>query len=353
MQKSNKKITPGKQKSSSTPGKLLAVLLIAICFAGTGLLVTMGLFGQGGLFGHEGLYGQDRLFGSSGLFGLNGLFGQEALFEPGLAKYNKVISSSLNLNEISSDPESSPEHAGITQISPKLNNVYEHIEDRKKELAQFRSTTSSTTSNTSASGGYPDNILTCSRSGDDLLVLVNKQYQLPSTYAPSDLVSVTNAGIRTTKAGLSVRNNSITELTRLGNDATTANIDLAILSAYRSYSTQQSTYNYWVAYNGGNIAVADTISARPGHSQHQLGTAVDFTTNEISDQLGQHFGNTAAGQWLAEHAWEYGFALAYPTGWESTTGYSYEPWHFRYIGVENAKEWHSSGLILELWLREK
>jgi D-alanyl-D-alanine carboxypeptidase len=55
--------------------------------------------------------------------------------------------------------------------------------------------------------------------------------------------------------------------------------------------------------------------------------------------------------WLAAHAWEYGFALAYPQGWEAATGYSFEPWHFRYIGRENAARWHASGLILEVWLR--
>ena len=182
---------------------------------------------------------------------------------------------------------------------------------------------------------------------------MNKQYQLPAAYAPSDLVTIETSGVRVTKSGMLIRNTIVSDLSAMVTAAGTQSVDLAVLSAYRSYDTQQNTYNYWVSYNGGDTSAADMVSARPGHSQHQLGTAVDFTTNEISDQLGQHFGNTAAGQWLAQHAWEYGFAIAYPSGWESTTGYSYEPWHFRYIGKTNAAEWHGSGKILEVWLQGK
>lgn len=322
MNKEKKNISPRLRKHfsniGSRSGKYLTILLILLLVIGTGI------------------------------FTINRVFGQS---RAKIAEYQKVISSSLSFGTSGDENTIPSEIPETTQISPNLKEVYKHIEDRKEKLAQA-SNAESTTSNTEGSGGYPDNILPCTRSGDDLLVLVNKQYQLPSTYAPPDNVAVTNSGVRTTKSGLYVRNIIIPDLTQLVNDAAAESIDLAVLSAYRSYSTQQSTYNYWVNYNGGNIAATDTISARPGHSQHQLGTAVDFTTNEISDQLGQHFGNTAAGKWLEEHAWEYGFALAYPTGWETTTGYSYEPWHFRYIGQENAQEWHSSGLILELWLRE-
>lgn len=200
---------------------------------------------------------------------------------------------------------------------------------------------------------YPAVILPCTRNGDDLLVLVNKSYQLPSTYAPSDLVGVETSGIRTTKSSLLLRSIMISSLTELDTAAKAQGIDLAILSAYRSYATQQSTYTYWVNYNGGSVAAADQVSARPGHSQHQLGTAVDFTTSEIGDALGQQFAHTTAGQWLDAHAWEYGFALAYPAGAEALTGYSYEPWHFRYIGKENASQWHDSGMTLEAWLRGK
>jgi LAS superfamily LD-carboxypeptidase LdcB len=231
-------------------------------------------------------------------------------------------------------------------------NAYLQSEARKQAIEHGRQTgqSSSTTGNY---WEYPSTILPCTKSGDDLLVLVNKSYQLPATYSPSDLVPIENSGIRTTRSSLTVRTIIISSLSDLNTSAQAQGIDLAILSAYRSYDTQQTTYSYWVSYNGGSIDAADRVSARPGHSQHQLGTAVDFTTSEISDQLGQQFADTAAGRWLAEHAWEYGFALAYPLGAESITGYSYEPWHFRYIGIENAAEWHGSGDTLEGWLRRE
>lgn len=237
---------------------------------------------------------------------------------------------------------------------PGADSALEQSDARKDIIEKEPSASGSTSGPAGTSNNYwqyPVTILPCTRSGDDLLVLVNKSFQLSAEYSPSDLVPVENSGIRTTKSSLSIRSIIVTSLTELANAAQAQSVDLAVLSAYRSYSTQQSTYSYWVSYNGGSVDAADRVSARPGHSQHQLGTAIDFTTSEISDQLGQQFANTAAGQWLAAHAWEYGFAIAYSAGAEELTGYSYEPWHFRYIGKENALEWHGSGKPLELWLR--
>ncbi len=201
---------------------------------------------------------------------------------------------------------------------------------------------------------YPSKMYPTTKSGNDLLVLVNKKYYLVSSYAPSDLVNVTTSGIRVKSGGsYYVRNILINDLKALNDQAKSQGVDLSVISAYRSYSQQVSTYNYWVSYNGGNTNAADQVSARAGHSQHQLGTAVDFSTKDIGDAIGDSFTNTKAEKWLRNNAWKYGFALAYPSGYESTTGYAHESWHFRYIGVSNATQWHTSGKILELWLREK
>jgi len=197
---------------------------------------------------------------------------------------------------------------------------------------------------------YTREIKPVTRSGDDLLVLVNKEYQLPQSYAPSDLVLASNAGIRR-GSSYYLRNILINDLRNLVNAATTDSIDLSIVSGYRSYSTQVATYNHWVSVNG--VDGADKISARPGHSQHQLGTAVDFSSSEVADGLGGSFYTTRAAAWLYENAWKYGFVISYPSGYESTTGYSYESWHYRYIGVGNAQEMHSSGMILEVYLESK
>ncbi|MBN1617926.1 M15 family metallopeptidase [Candidatus Dojkabacteria bacterium] len=232
------------------------------------------------------------------------------------------------------------------EIATQINKTVEQILAKNSTNNATGSIGSASTDPTS---GYPETILQCTRDGNDLLVLVNKQYQLPATYAPADLVPTSNSGIRVTQGYLYSRNVLINDLSELNSAAQAAGIDIAVLSAYRSYETQQSTYNYWVSTLGQ--AEADRVSARAGHSQHQLGTALDFTTSEIGDALGTQFANTQAGIWLAENAWKYGFVIAYPYGYESTTGYSYEPWHFRYIGKENAASWKNSSQILETWLQ--
>lgn len=201
---------------------------------------------------------------------------------------------------------------------------------------------------------YTKEIKPTKRSGNDLLVLVNKEYKLPSTYAPGDLVHANTSGIRvTTVRSYMLRSILINDLKALNDDAKKEGLDISMISGYRAYQTQADTYNYWVNYNGGNVAVVDQISARPGHSQHQLGTALDFSSSEIGDRLGSEFDNTKASKWLEKNAWKYGFVISYPKGYESTTGYSYESWHYRYIGRENAKEMVDSGKILEVWLRGK
>lgn len=110
-----------------------------------------------------------------------------------------------------------------------------------------------------------------------------------------------------------------------------------VVSPYRSYGTQVSVYNGWVSRLGQ--AQADRQSARPGYSEHQTGLAVDIDT-----AVSQSFGATAAGQWLAANSYKYGFILRYPDGLESVTGYEYEPWHFRYVGVALATEMHVTGV---------
>jgi D-alanyl-D-alanine carboxypeptidase len=112
---------------------------------------------------------------------------------------------------------------------------------------------------------------------------------------------------------------------------------LKVISPYRSYNTQVSTYNGWVAQLGQ--AQADRQSARPGTSEHQTGLAVDINTG-----ADQGFGATPAGVWLAANSYKYGFIVRYPDGLEPITGYEYEPWHFRYIGVELATEMHTTGI---------
>jgi D-alanyl-D-alanine carboxypeptidase len=119
-------------------------------------------------------------------------------------------------------------------------------------------------------------------------------------------------------------------------------LNIWICSGFRSYAYQQNLYNRYVARDGK--AEADRYSARPGHSEHQTGLAMDVNS------VGQSFAYTSEGKWLAAHAHEYGFIIRYPKGKEDITGYMYEPWHIRYVGVEIAKEITEAGITFEEYM---
>ena len=122
--------------------------------------------------------------------------------------------------------------------------------------------------------------------------------------------------------------------------AVTDGVTLLVSSAYRSYAVQQQTYQYWVSVNGQQVA--DQLSARPGYSEHQTGLAIDFASPE-GCRLEECYRDTLAGQWLAKNAPRYGYILRFPNGRHSVTGYHFEPWHYRYVGVQIAQEYVSSG----------
>lgn len=157
------------------------------------------------------------------------------------------------------------------------------------------------------------------------ILIANKTYSLPSDYYPGGLLNNCSAAFREMQAA-----------------AAEEGLDIYISSGFRSYSTQASIYNRYCSYDGQ--AAADRYSARPGHSEHQTGLAIDLNTIEYS------FAYTAEGKWVAENCWKYGFILRYPENKEAQTGYRYEPWHIRYIGVNNATAVYNSGLCLEEYL---
>ena len=138
------------------------------------------------------------------------------------------------------------------------------------------------------------------------ILIANKTYTLPSNYAPGLLPELTTA------------------FEQLKQKAAEDGIELKIISGFRSYSTQNRLYNNYVARDGKKEA--DTYSARPGHSEHQTGLAIDVNSLLFS------FGETKEGKWLQNNAYKYGFIIRYPKGKENITGYQYEPWHLRYVG---------------------
>lgn len=156
----------------------------------------------------------------------------------------------------------------------------------------------------------------------DGVLIANKTYSLPEDYNPGGLLPECKEAFALMQRAAAAKG-----------------LNIYISSGFRSYASQKSIYNRYVGRDGR--ALADTYSARPGHSEHQTGLAVDLNT------ITQSFGRTKEGRWVAEHCHEYGFIIRYPEGKSHITGYCFEPWHLRYVGIDAATEIARSGLCLE------
>jgi len=171
--------------------------------------------------------------------------------------------------------------------------------------------------------------------------LVNRSQMISENYAPE--VRKTNLS----GMSQSMRDDAATALEAMFAAAKADGIYLSTVSGYRSYSKQNTIYNRKVASAG--TTVADTLVALPGSSEHQLGLAMDIAKSGSSN-LNSRFADTAEGQWVDSNAYLYGFIVRYQEGMEDITGYSYEPWHIRYVGVEYAKAIYDSGLPMDLYV---
>ncbi|WP_269076554.1 M15 family metallopeptidase [Arthrobacter antioxidans] len=160
-------------------------------------------------------------------------------------------------------------------------------------------------------------------------VVVNKRRPLtPLDYAPADL---RRPAVATPTGFDLLRPDAATAVEEMFAAAAADGVGLAMVSGYRSFADQESTYAYWVGQYGG-AAGADTVSARPGYSEHQTGLAFDVAQADGACTLVRCFQDTPAGQWTAAHAADFGFILRYPFGFHEITGFSAESWHFRYVG---------------------
>jgi D-alanyl-D-alanine carboxypeptidase len=174
--------------------------------------------------------------------------------------------------------------------------------------------------------------------------LLDTTFRLPAGYVPPDLVPVSQAGFH---SNVLVRRLMVRELGALRGAADAAGHPLEIVAAYRSYQYQADLFERRAEHLGEEQARMKT--ARPGHSEHQLGTAIDFR-RAGAETTSQQFGLTATGRWLLANASRYGFVLSYPEGDESVTCYAYEPWHFRYFGEAKAARIVASGLTTREYL---
>ncbi len=192
-----------------------------------------------------------------------------------------------------------------------------------------------------------DDVLTPHAATEDWpLTLLDTIYALPAAYGPGPLVDSGTAGLN---GGYRVRAGLVADLRAMADAARQARAPIGVTSAYRSYDSQVATFNHWVAVSGRDAALRR--SARPGHSEHQLGTTIDARSADGgSPWLVSDWARTSAGSWMRDNAWRYGFVMSYPRGASAITCYDYEPWHYRYVGRSMAAAVRASGLTLREWL---
>ena len=187
---------------------------------------------------------------------------------------------------------------------------------------------------------------------DDLFTIVTQTYGLSRDYAPQDLALLTDYLPVDVTLGYptELRQVALGPLIQMIADMQNAGLQPWILSGYRSYSAQAISWEKWNREEPERAAI---LSARPGHSEHQLGTTLDFGSPELAEIVGiediefhTYFYQTSEGIWLAENAHRYGFTLSYPRGAQELTGFFYEPWHFRYVGEEMATFLHDAETYL-------
>jgi D-alanyl-D-alanine carboxypeptidase len=183
---------------------------------------------------------------------------------------------------------------------------------------------------------------------DPALVILDRSYGLPAGYAPDDLVMASAAGLEGPSGTKLVRSVIVEDLAAMVAAWRTAGLEITIESAYRSYAGQAATFDSWVVRLGYEEALVRT--ARPGHSEHQLGTALDVVSPGWSGRVGDWAVESVEGAWMAAHAWEYGFVMSYPPGAQDTTCFTYEPWHYRWIGRDAAAAHRDSGVDLRRFL---
>ena len=165
-------------------------------------------------------------------------------------------------------------------------------------------------------------------------VLVNKSHALPSDYVPDDLVAIPSF------PSLQIKDDAVNDFENLLAAAKLDNVYIIPYSTYRSYDYQNRLYNGYL--QDDPVEVVDTYSARPGHSEHQTGLALDVRSSTHWSNL-----TDADYEWMLNNSYKYGFIVRYPKDNSTITGYKEEPWHLRYIGIEHATKVHELGITYE------
>lgn len=179
---------------------------------------------------------------------------------------------------------------------------------------------------------------------DEISVVVNKNNKLPAVYVPEHLTEISNDMAYN---GKKIRIEALEAFKKLWKEAKKENLKITIVSAYRDYEYQSKLFQKYVQEKGLNYAL--NCSAKPGHSEHQTGLAIDVMGENGDYNL---FEQTKEFEWMKDHAHEFGFILRYPKGKEKITGFKYEPWHYRYVGIELASTIFEKKMTLEEYFRK-
>lgn len=172
-------------------------------------------------------------------------------------------------------------------------------------------------------------------------IIVNKYYELGSEYVPDDLVDISIKYYYGEKK--KIRSEVYEAFKRMWEDAYKEGIYLIVVSAYRDYASQVSVYKEYENQKG--TTYADSIAARPGYSEHQTGLSLDIYSKDST--VASTFKNSKAYEWLINNSYKYGFILRYPEGKKKITGFSYESWHYRYLGVDLATKVYNEGITFD------
>lgn len=234
----------------------------------------------------------------------------------------------------------------LVVVKSKNNSHKKEVAELEKQIVQIKEKAEKAAAEEDVQIQDPAKQLQ-SNEDDWCLALVNKDYALDKDYEPAMKKLVDD---------MEVDERIVEEAAQMLKDAKKAGMNMEVVSAYRSYDTQSTYFNSdmqsWVNSGYSLVEAYETTSqsvAYPGHSEHAMGLALDIVS-ESYQTLDEEQENTDEAQWLKEHCWEYGFILRYPAGTTEITGIVYEPWHYRYVGKEAAKEITEQGITLEEYL---
>ena len=219
-------------------------------------------------------------------------------------------------------------------------NLYDYLEYKKANSETSYSDVISIVNVGANREWYDSDYIKATDMSKEYLILVNKFNYLSNDYAPEDLSSIS---LNYAYSGHQVReevNNAYLNMARMAKED---GITLLVNSSYRDYETQDEIYKEF--YMSEGINYADSYAARPGHSEHQTGLSLDIFTKGFSTT--DDFEQSDAYNWLINNSYKYGFILRYPKDKEYLTGYNYESWHYRYLGIDVATKVYESGLTYD------